>query len=154
MPPSPVKYPEGEEQVPVPPPGPTECLEHTVKVYLGSRTSWFRHRTTGHSDVIYRPCLMTRPPGWEGGHGLAAISDFSCSLIFSHPVTIPHLPTFFCSQEHPVPLYLMCHSQLGAWREWSQDRGRGLGAEQRPEAQERFLVLGLAPQGGWRGLPE
>ena len=43
-----------------------------------------------------------------------------------------------------MPLYVMCHSQLGAWTEWSQDRGRGLGAEQRPEAQERFLVLGLA----------
>lgn len=66
-----------EREVLAPPPGPMECLEQIIKVYLGSRMSRFKHSPRGHSDVIYRPGLMTLPPRWEVGTTPAAFFDFS-----------------------------------------------------------------------------
>lgn len=57
----------------------------------------------GHSDVIYRPCLMTQPLSWVVGSRPGTVSHFSCSLAFLHPVTTPQRSTFFLPRSTGSP---------------------------------------------------
>ena len=133
---------------------PVECLEQKVKVYLESRKSWFKHSTRDHSGV-YRPCLITQPPSWEGGEWTCCLLQFPLLSDFLTPCH-HSLPSHLLStQQHRAPVSdvsLTAGSPESIFSGQREVLGSGPGGSPLvAEDQERFLVLGLAGQEGKEG---
>lgn len=138
----PLKCPEWVGQGPVLPLVPMECLEQIVKVYLGSRKSWFKHSSRDHSDVIYKPSFQAESEGMD-----LLPSPVSPALWL--PLSLP-----FClstTQEHPgiSDVSLPAGSPESVFSGHREVLGRGAkGSPLLTKGQERFLVMGLVGQGG------